>query len=124
MKNSEIYNYSQKLFQAFSSQGENKFPIKLSFKIQKNKKIFLDLGVEIEKNILSLQQKYGHYAIEGDKTQILIPSENIEMFQQEYNDLMEIEQEVNFATIKIDELSDSIEISNQEMEAILFMIEE
>ena len=124
MKNSEIYNYSQKLFQAFSSQGENKFPIKLSFKIQKNKKLFLDLGMEIEKNILSLQQKYGHCVTEGDKTQILIPAENIEVFQQEYNDLMEIEQEINFATIQIDELSDSIEISNQEMEAILFMIEE
>ena len=37
---------------------------------------------------------------------------------------MEIEQDIAFSMININEINDNVEISNQEMEAILFMIEE
>lgn len=120
MINQKIYQYAQNLSQAFQDNVTHKLPIKLSFKIHKNKELLTDLAMDIEKSVMALYDRYGIQKEDG----VLIPPENVEHFRQEYNDLMEIEQTVNILTVKIDELSDSIEISNQEMEAILFMIEE
>lgn len=119
MKNLEIYNTAKALNIAFAD--DNKLPIKLSFKIQKNKKIFLELGEEVENCLFLLYNKYGELKEDGT---LYIPPENVENYNKDYNDLMEIEQNVDFVTIGIDEISDDVEITNSQMEAIMFMIEE
>ena len=121
LTNKEIYNYAQKLTTAFSD-NQQRLPVKLNFSIQKNKKVLLELAQDIETSRIEIAAAYG--TLNSETNQYLIAPENIAMAQQELSDLFNIEQEVNICMIKADDLSNDIELSMAQMEAIMFMIEE
>lgn len=121
LTNKEIYNYAQKLTTAFSD-NQQRLPVKLNFSIQKNKKVLLELAQDIETSRIEIAATYG--TLNSETNQYLIVPENIAIVQKELSDLFNIEQEVNICMIKADSLSDDIELSMAQMEAIMFMIEE
>lgn len=121
MTNYEIYTNTEKLLKVFSEEESQKLPIKLSFCIQRNMKKLRELAEEIEKTRMSLLEQYGEKTDNGGYS---VPAENIEIVNREFGDLMSIEQDVNITTIKIDSISDDVQLTNAEMDAIMFMIEE
>lgn len=122
MTNFEIYDTTEKLLKAFSEDETQKLPIKLSFCIQKNIKKMRAAAEEIEKSRMSLLEKYGNPTEDGRGYEV--PNENIETVNQEFSDLMEIEQDIAIHMIDINSISDTVELSNAQMEAMMFMIKD
>ena len=121
LTNKEIYNLAQMLNTNFQN-GEQKLPIKIGFAIQKNKKTLIGLAQDIEQSRIDIIQNYG--VLNEETQQFNIPEDKISETQKELLDLFKIEQEVNICTIKAESLSDDIELTMSQMEAIMFMIEE
>ena len=121
LTNKQIYDYILNLNQAFNN-NQQKLPIKLNFYLQKNKSLLLDLSNEIEKMRMEIIQTYGKPDSENINTYI-IPKENIEIAQKELDELLKIEQEVNIYKMKFEEIPNNIDLTIEQMEAILFMID-
>jgi len=121
LTNKQIYDYILNLNQAFNN-NQQKLPIKLNFYLQKNKNLLLDLSNEIEKMRMEIIQTYGKPDLENNNTYI-IPKENIETAQKELDELLKIEQEVNIYKMKFEEIPNDIDLTIEQMEAILFMID-
>lgn len=120
LTNTQIYLYAQKLNNVF--QNTNIFlPARINFYIQKNKNTILALSEEIEQIRINIFQKYGENTENG---LLVIPPEKIQAAQQELDDLLAIEQEVNILKFSIEKFTDDISLSMEQMEAIMFMIEE
>jgi hypothetical protein len=77
--------------------------------------------VDIEIARLGIGQQFGRLNEAGNGYDIL--EENIAKANQELNELFELEQELNIHKFKIDDFAD-IELTYQEMSAIMFMIED
>lgn len=109
LKNYEIYNYTLSLQDVFND-NEKYIPIKLNFIIQRNKKFLYDLTVDIEtarQNIINREDL------------------SIEEKNKELHILEQMEQDVNIKKINIDSIvNDNIELTSEQMKAILFMIDE
>ena len=120
LTNAQIYTYAQKLNGAFQDTSIY-LPARINFYIQKNKSTILTLGEEIEKARMSIFQQYGDYTEDG---MITIPPEKISIAQQELDDLLAIEQDINILKFSIERFTDDISLSIEQMEAIMFMIEE
>lgn len=118
LTNQQIYNCAQNLG-AFSI--ENKLPVKISFFLQKNIQLIQQAAEEIDRARLKLGAQYGTPNEAGNGYDI--PSENMATVNQELNDLFNLEQELNIHIFKLDEF-DNIELTYQELSAIMFMIEE
>ena len=121
LTNKQIYDYILNLNQAFNN-NQQKLPIKLNFYLQKNKNLLLDLSNEIEKMRMEIIQTYGKPDLENTNTYI-IPKEDIETAQKELDELLKIEQEVNIYKMKFEEIPNNIDLTIEQMEAILFMID-
>lgn len=121
MKNSEIYNISQNLVKAFDDNSQ-KFPIKVNFYLQKNKKTLLDLAQEIEGARMEIITTYGKPSPDNNGQYIIAP-ENVESAQKELNDLFDLEQDVNIYKLSIDNFPEDMSLTGNQMEALLFMIE-
>ena len=121
LTNNEIYTLAQQLAVAFTN-NEQRLPMKLSFCIQKNKKLLVELAQDIEQGRLEIAQTYG--VLDTEINQYTIPPEKIADAQKELLELFDVEQEVNICMIKADSLNDDIELTMSQMEAIMFMIEE
>ena len=119
MKNSEIYTIASKLFEAFHD-NEQKFPVKMNFFLQKNKKILLTLAQEIEEARLNIAKMYGTNTGDGNFT---IAAENIAKAQEELDQLFNIEQDIDIRKISFDDLDPNMELTSAQMEALMFMIE-
>lgn len=118
LTNQQIYNYAQVL-RAFSM--DIKLPVRINFFLQKNIQIIMNAFEEIEKARFDIGARYGVPNNSGNGYDI--PQENIAIVNQELNDLFSLEQELNIHIFKLDEF-DSIELTYQELSAIMFMIEE
>lgn len=121
MYNHEIYNRAIALIQAFEGDESQKLPIKLSYAIKKNTSVLKSIAEGIEKSRMELIDKYAIINENGEK---LIPAEKADEANAEYSDFMNMEEEVNVHTIKISSLSDSIELTDAQMEAIMWMLED
>ena len=119
MTNYEIYNTAKALESAFSDKSQY-LPIKISFFIQKNKAILLDLAQTIDNARLEIVRNYGELNENGD--QFIVPQDKIEIANNELSDLFNIEQEVDIQTIDINAFPDDIVLNNAQMEALMFMI--
>ena len=119
MTNLEIYNITNKLLEAFSDE-EQKFPVKLNFFLQKNKKLLVTLAQEIEESRINIAKTYGQLNEHGS---FIIAPENTERAQGELNALFNIEQNVNIMKINYNELDPNMELTSAQMEALMFMIE-
>lgn len=120
LTNKQIYDYAIALMEAFQDNTQ-KLPIKINFYLQKNKKILLELGQDIESSRMEIIREYG--ILDKETNQYIIPSEKIEAANKELADLLELEQEVNLYIINIDNLSDDYSLTTGQMEAIMFMID-
>ena len=121
MSNNEIYQIFNNLMKQFNN-GEQKFPVKINFYLQKNKNTLMEFAQEIETARLEIINSYGSPS-EDNPGQYIIPPENIEIAQQELNELFALEQDVNIYKLSIDDFPEDMSLTGNQMEALLFMIE-
>lgn len=119
MTNYEIYMTTKALEEAFNNK-EQYLPIKVSFYIQKNKALLLSLSQNIEDLRMTIVRNYG--ALNEDGTAFEVPQDKIEIANKELSDLFNIEQEVNILQISLEAFPDDIQLTNKQMEALMFMI--
>ena len=121
LTNQQIYTYAQNINRVFTDMTKY-LPVKVNFFIQKNSQLLIKLAQEIEEARLAIFKQYGE--LNADKTQYVIPPEKISIASQEIEDLFSIEQDVNIIKFSIEKFNDDIELSLEQMNAIMFMIEE
>lgn len=119
LTNQQIYEYANNLY--IFNDFNIKLPVKISFFMQKNIKILLEAASEIEESRLNIARSYGIYS-DAEKSYI-VPNEFIATAQEELNELFGLEQDLNIHMFKLDEF-ESIELTYQQLSAIMFMIEE
>lgn len=119
MKNKDIYEY-QKQLMVFNN-CDIKLPVKINFYLQKNIRLIQQAAEDIDIARLNIGAQYGTPNEAGNGYDI--PPENIDIANQELNELFELEQEINIHKFKLDDFGD-IDLTYQQMSAILFMIEE
>lgn len=119
LSNIQIYKYSQDL--NIFSNFNTKLPVRIGFFLQKNIRIITDAAAEIEQAKMSIAAQYGK--LNESQTGYDIPSENVEIANQELNDLFNLEQDLPIHIFKLSDF-DGIEFTYQQMSAIMFMIEE
>lgn len=120
LTNNQIYNYANQLIGAFMDSSQ-RLPARLNFIIQKNKRVLTNLAQDIEKARLEIAENYGTF--DAESGQYIVVPDKMAAAGQELEDLFNIEQEVNIATISADSLSDELTLTTGQMEAILFMID-
>lgn len=118
LTNQKIYQYAINLM-AFNIEG--KLPVRINFFLQKNIQIIQNLAQEIETARLEIARHFGELNEEG--TTYNISPEKMTAAQQELTDLFNLEQEVNIHIFGLDDF-DGIELTTQQLSAIMFMIEE
>ena len=117
--NQQIFEYTQNL--SVFNNCEIKLPVKINFFLQKNIKAIQTAAQEIESARLGIAQTYGEL---DEKTQSYkIPNENLAKVNQELVDLFSLEQELPITMLKLENF-ENIELTYQQMSAIIFMIEE
>lgn len=123
LKNFEIYGIAENLIKMFSeADSTQKLPIKLSFAIRKNLITFQNAATEIEKSKMEILNKYGKTE---DGQKFIFDNPDFEQSaNQEFTDLMMMEDDINIYEIDINSLRDDVQISNAEMDAIMFMLVE
>ena len=119
LNNQQIYEYAQQL-SVFNSCNI-KMPVRINFYLQKNIQLIQQAAEEIDRTRLGLAAQYG--VINETQTGYDIPNENIPIINKELNDLFSLEQELNIHQFKLADF-DGIELTYQELSAIMFMIEE
>ena len=120
LTNENIYNYTKNLISAFDDKDQ-KLPIKINFYLQKNKNTLLELMHDIEQSRVEIAKTYG--IINEDNTQYIIPTEKMDIVNQELEDLFNLEQDVPIYVININDLNNDLAITTAQMEAIMFMVE-
>ena len=121
IKNIDIIKFYENLKKVFNND-EKYFPAKITFIILKNIKTFNVLAEEIYIARNNIIQHYGVQDKE-DNDSFIIPDEYKEIAQKELDDLIELEQEVPILKIKFSDI-ENLEFTMNQMEAIMFMIEE
>lgn len=119
LKNQKIYEHAQNL--SVFNNCNMKMPVRINFYLQKNIQTVTRAAEEIEHARLSLAAQYG--IVNETQTGYDIPNENIPIINKELNDLFSLEQELNIHQFKLADF-DGIELTYQELSAIMFMIEE
>lgn len=121
LTNMQIYNYANALAGAFADFNQ-RLPVKVSFYLQKNKTVLMDLAQDIEKARIEIIQAQGK--LNAETNQYDIPDEKMQDVMNDLNELFEIEQEVNIHTFNIDDFGNTLTTTPQFMEAIMFMLED
>lgn len=119
MTNSFIYENAQKL-SAFNNCNI-RMPVRISFYLQKNIQLIQKAAEEIDAVRLSIGAQFGVLNIDGSGYDI--PAENIIEANHELNDLFNLEQDLPLHIFKLSDF-DGIELTYQQMSAIMFMVEE
>lgn len=120
LTNKEIYVISNNLLENFSNQVYY-LPIKINFYLQKNLKIFLDANETIEKLRSDIIVHYGEIKDEGNS--YFIPEHNIIAANKEFDELLSLKQKIEYTILPLSSFGE-LELSNKQMQAILFMIED
>lgn len=118
LTNQKIYNYTRQLSTFYI---EGKIPVKINFFLQKNIQTLVAATEEIEAARIGIATEYG--VISEDGSQYIIPPEKMSIAQQELNDLFNLEQDLNIHLFKLSDF-DGIELTYNQISAIMFMIEE
>ena len=120
LKNQDIYNFTSTLVQEFANTNLV-LPIKVNFFLQKNIKLLTKLTQEIEEARMHIAATCGTKT--DNAYSYFIPEEKRDEVNNMLSELSSIEQEVPLHIFKLDDFGD-IELSCQQMNAIMFMIEE
>lgn len=119
MNNHKIYEYNQQL--SIFNNCNIKMPVKINFYLQKNIRLIQEATEDIERARLLIGARFG--VVNESGTGYDIPPENIPAANQELQDLFNLEQDLNIHMFNLDDF-DGIELTYQQMSAIMFMIEE
>ena len=120
MTNLEIYETALSLKENFGEEAILGLPVLVNYTIQKNLKNLLALSSTIESVKEDIGKKYGKRESEGIYK---IPPENLEKAQADLTKLMTAKELINIKKITLKDM-EGIKISNKQMAALLFMIEE
>ena len=120
LTNNFIYNKSLLLNSLFNN-NEQYIPIKLNFIIRKNIQTLYNHLDEINAGRMAIGEQYGIITEDGSFS---IPPERVNAANKELEDLGNIVQEVPIQMIKFSEIDENIQLTPNQMEAIMFMIEE
>ena len=120
LTNNQIYNYINSFIKNFS-QKDIKFPVKVNFYLLKNQKTLLNLAQEIEQERVNIAQEYG--ILNEETQQYEVPPEKIQEAKKKLDDLFNLTQEVKIYKVKLEDFG-NIELTPDQMEALLFMIED
>ena len=118
MNNGMIYQYALTLNEALDD-NDLPMPVAVIFSIEKNKQTLMSVAQDVEKYRMDIIKKYGE-EVDGNYN---VPQDKIEIANKELQDLFSIEQEVNIYKFNIEDLGD-IKLTSNQMNAILFMIED
>ena len=118
MNNGMIYQYALALNEALND-NDLPMPVAVIFSIEKNKQTLMAAAQDVEKYRMDIIKKYGE-EVDGNYN---VPQDKIEIANKELQDLFSIEQEVNIYKFNIEDLGD-IKLTSNQMNAILFMIED
>lgn len=118
LTNQKIYDSAINL-RNFNVEG--KLPVKIGFFLQKNIRMLAAAAEEIEAARLKVAQDFGELSDDG--TQYVVPSEKLLAARMELTDLFNLEQDLNIHIFKLNDFDD-IELTYQQLSAIMFMIEE
>ena len=118
MNNGMIYQYALTLNEALND-NDLQMPVAVIFSIEKNKQTLMTVAQDVEKYRMDIIKKYGE-EVNGNYN---VPQDKIEIANKELQDLFSIEQEVNIYKFNIEDLGD-IKLTSNQMNAILFMIED
>lgn len=122
LTNEQIYLYGKQLYTAFSDVKQQ-LPVKLNFYIQKNKNTLRELSNEIEQSRKDIVYKYGEANEEtGDYS--VLSADKKALALQELQDLLSLEQEVQIYLIDLNAFEQDVNLTVEQMDAILFMIQE
>ena len=113
-----IYQYALTLSEALND-NDLQMPVAVLFSIEKNKQTLMTVAQDVEKYRMDIIKKYGE-EIDGNYN---VPQDKIEIANKELQDLFSIEQEVSIYKFNIEDLGD-IKLTSNQMNAILFMIED
>ena len=119
LTNQKIYECAKSL--SVFNNFNLKLPVRISFFLQKNIKTITEAGIEVENARTSIIQTYGEPS--GEDGSYLIPSALIGIASAELEELFGLEQDLNIHIFKLDDF-DNIELTYQQLSAIMFMIEE
>lgn len=118
LTNQKIYDTAIAL-SSFSIDG--KIPVRINFFLQKNIQILTAAAEEIEAARIKVAQDFGELSDDG--TQYVVPPERLLAARMELTDLFNLEQDLNIHIFKLNDFDD-IELTYQQLSAIMFMIEE
>ena len=118
MNNGMIYQYALILNEALND-NDLQMPVAVLFSIEKNKQTLMAVAQDVEKYRMDIIKKYGE-EVDGNYN---VPQDKIEIANKELQDLFSIEQEVSIYKFNIEDLGD-IKLTSNQMNAILFMIED
>ena len=118
MNNGMIYQYALTLNEVLND-NDLQMPVAVIFSIEKNKQTLMAIAQDVEKYRMDIIKKYGE-EVDGNYN---VPQDKIEIANKELQDLFSIEQEVNIYKFNIEDLGD-IKLTSNQMDAILFMIED
>lgn len=118
MSNGIIYQYALALNEALND-NDLPMPVAVIFSIEKNKQTLMAIAQDVEKYRMDIIKKYGE-EVNGNYN---VPKDKIEIANKELKDLFSIEQEVKIYKFNIEDLGD-IKLTSNQMNAILFMIED
>ena len=120
LSNNFIYENAYKLYNLFNN-NEQYIPIRLNFILRKNIQILMNYMEQINEGRQAIGMQYGIPTEDGGFN---VPTDKIDEANKELTDLGNIIQEVPIQTIKFNEIDENIKLTPQQMEAIMFMIEE
>lgn len=121
-KNYEIVQHSEELKKYFLTENNNQYlPIKLNYAIQKNLASLLQNYASIDSSRNTICKHYGTLNDAGDAYHF--PPETIDVVNNELQDLYNIEVEVAIMLVKLSDI-ENLELTPNQMNAIMFMIEE
>ena len=118
MNNGMIYQYALTLNEVLND-NDLQMPVAVIFSIEKNKQTLMSVAQDVEKYRMDIIKKYGK-EVDGNYN---VPQDKIEIANKELQDLFSIEQEVSIYKFNIEDLGD-IKLTSNQMNAILFMIED
>lgn len=122
MTNEQIYLTAEMLVNNFTKNTKNIYlPVKINFFLQKNINLILQLSKEIEESRLNIARQYG--TLNSEQTAFIISEEKEKEANLELQDLLSLTQEVNIHKLKLNDF-ENINLSFDQMSAILFMIDE
>lgn len=119
LTNNKILEYANLL--ATIKNSQIKLPVRVNFFLQKNIRIILDAAAYIEENRINIGRSYGE--LNEMQNSYIIPPESMAAVNAELNELFSIEQDLEITAIPLSAF-DEVELTMEEMNAIMFMVEE